>query len=85
MAKHIISFDLRADFACFKKPDINEGTILTFNSLHKPALLGVLGAIVGLKGYNKRGEFPEYYQACRGKKSFHRRTGKRSSVATPDH
>ena len=63
MAKHIISFDLRADFACFKKPDINEGTILTFNSLHKPALLGVLGAIVGLKGYNKRGEFPEYYQA----------------------
>ena len=63
MSKHIISFDLRADFACFKKPDINEGTILTFNSLHKPALLGVLGAIVGLKGYNKRGEFPEYYQA----------------------
>lgn len=63
MAKHIISFDLRTDFACFKKPDINEGIILTFNSLHKPALLGVLGAIVGLKGYNKRGEFPEYYQA----------------------
>jgi CRISPR-associated protein Cas5h len=63
MVKHIISFDLRADFACFKKPDINEGTILTFNSLHKPALLGVLGAVVGLKGYNKKGEFPEYYQA----------------------
>ncbi len=62
MAKHIISFDLRADFACFKKPDINEGTILTFNCLHKPALLGILGAIVGLKGYNKKGEFPEYYQ-----------------------
>lgn len=63
MAKHIISFDLRADFACFKKPDINEGTILTFNCLHKPALLGILGAIVGLKGYSKKGEFPEYYQA----------------------
>jgi CRISPR-associated protein Cas5h len=63
MAKHIISFDLRADFAYFKKPDINEGTILTFNCLHKPALLGILGAIVGLKGYSKKGEFPEYYQA----------------------
>ena len=62
MAKHLISFDLRANFACFKKPDVNEGLILTFNCLHKPALLGILGAIVGLKGYSKKGEFPEYYR-----------------------
>jgi len=62
MAKHLLSFDLRADFACFKKPDVNEGIILTFNSLHKPALLGILGAITGLKGYSRKGEFPEYYQ-----------------------
>ncbi len=61
MAKHLLSFDLRADFACFKKPDVNEGIILTFNCLHKPALLGILGAIVGLKGYSRKGEFPEYY------------------------
>ncbi|MFD1818131.1 CRISPR-associated protein Cas5h [Pseudarcicella hirudinis] len=63
MAKRILSFDLRANFACFKKPDVNDGIILTFNCLHKPALLGILGAIIGLKGYNKKGEFPEYYQA----------------------
>lgn len=62
MAKHLLSFDLRADFACFKKPDVNDGIILTFNCLHKPALLGILGAIVGLKGYAKKGEFPEYYE-----------------------
>jgi CRISPR-associated protein Cas5h len=62
MAKHLLSFDLRADFACFKKPDVNEGIILTFNCLHKPALLGILGAITGLKGYSRKGEFPEYYQ-----------------------
>lgn len=62
MAKHLLSFDLRADFACFKKPDVNDGIILTFNCLHKPALLGILGAIVGLKGYAKKGEFPEYYK-----------------------
>lgn len=37
--------------------------MLTFNCLHKPALLGILGAIAGLKGYSKKGEFPEYYQA----------------------
>lgn len=61
MAKHLISFDLQANFACFKKPDVNEGIILTFNCLHKPALLGILGAIAGLKGYSKKGEFPEYY------------------------
>lgn len=30
--------------------------------LHKPALLGILGAIIGLKGYRKKGEMPEYYQ-----------------------
>lgn len=63
MAKHLLSFNLRADFACFKKPDVNEGLVMTFNCLHKPALLGILGAIVGLKGYSKKGEFPEYYQA----------------------
>jgi CRISPR-associated protein Cas5h len=63
MATHLLSFDLRADFACFKKPDVNEGLIMTFNCLHKPALLGIFGAIVGLKGYSRKGEFPEYYKA----------------------
>ena len=63
MAKHLLSFDLYADFACFKKPDVNEGMIMTFNCLHKPGLLGILGAIVGLKGYSKKGELPEYYHA----------------------
>jgi CRISPR-associated protein Cas5h len=27
--------------------------------LHKPALLGILGAIIGLRGYEKKGEFPD--------------------------
>lgn len=30
--------------------------------LHKPALLGILGAIIGLQGYQKNGEFPQYYR-----------------------
>jgi CRISPR-associated protein Cas5h len=30
--------------------------------LHKPALLGILGAIAGLNGYQKKGVFPEYYE-----------------------
>lgn len=58
----LISFDLQADFGFFKKPDYNIGILLSYNLLHKPALLGILGAIIGLKGYEKKGEFPEYYQ-----------------------
>ena len=61
MPQRLISFDLKADFGCMKKPDVNDGLMLTFNMLHKPALLGILGAIVGLKGYSKNKEFPEYY------------------------
>jgi len=57
-----ISFDLKADFAFFKKPDYNVGLQLSYNMLHKPALLGILGAIVGLEGYKRKGELPRYYQ-----------------------
>jgi CRISPR-associated protein Cas5h len=58
----LVSFDLRADFGFFKKPDYNDGLLLSYNMLHKPALLGILGAVIGLAGYQKKGEFPEYYQ-----------------------
>lgn len=61
MANKLVSIDLKAQMGCLKKPDINDGIYLTFNMLHKPALLGVLGAILGLKGYQKSGTFPEYY------------------------
>ena len=30
--------------------------------LHKPSLLGILGAIIGEKGFQKHGEMPEYYK-----------------------
>ena len=62
MSKKLISFELHADFGCLKKPDVNDGLMLTFNMLHKPALLGILGAIVGLRGYTQKGKFPEYYE-----------------------
>ena len=48
----LISFDLKAEFGFFKKPDIND-IYLTYNMLHKPALLGILGAVIGLQGYQK--------------------------------
>ena len=52
--QRLISFDIQADFGFFKKPDYNDGVLLTYNMLHKPALLGILGAIIGLRGYRKK-------------------------------
>lgn len=63
--RKLISFDLKAEFGFLKKPDINDGVCLTFNMIHKPALLGLLGAIAGMGGYKKNGEFPEYYKRLR--------------------
>ena len=69
--KKLISFDIKADFGFLKKPDTNEPVYITYNMLHKPALLGVLGAIIGLKGFKilletsrkkKRIYIPEYYE-----------------------
>lgn len=57
----LVSFDLKADFGFFKKPDVNE-VYLTYNMIHKPALLGILGAIVGLQGFQKNAVLPLYYQ-----------------------
>jgi CRISPR-associated protein Cas5h len=65
MNQTLISFELRADFGVFKKPDVNEGLQLSFNMLHRPALLGILGAIAGLEGYRQKGVFPAYYMALR--------------------
>ncbi len=48
-----ISFRLGGKTACFRKPDVNEYAYFTYNNIHKPALLGLLGAIVGYGGYTK--------------------------------
>jgi len=59
---NLISIHLLADFGMLKKPDTNEPVYLTFNMLHKPALLGVLGAIAGFQGFQKHGSVPEYLE-----------------------
>jgi len=48
-----ISFVLSGQTAHFKKPDVNSYAYFTYNNIHKPALLGLLGAIVGLSGYTQ--------------------------------
>lgn len=65
-----IKFRLTSPMAIIKKPDSNE-TYYTYNFPHKVMLLGMLGAIIGLNGYNyylfQKGigkevdELPEFY------------------------
>lgn len=64
----LVSIDLKADFGFLRKPDTNEGISLSYNMLHKPALLGIFGAVLGLRGYRNRGELPEYYEKLQGLK-----------------
>lgn len=66
-----IKFDLTSPMAIIRKPDSNE-TYYTYNFLHKIMLLGILGSIIGLNGYNyqllqknlgkKVGGNPEFYE-----------------------
>ncbi len=48
-----ISFKLSGKTACFRKPDVNAYAYFTYNNIHKPALLGLLGAIAGYGGYTQ--------------------------------
>ncbi|WP_143959478.1 CRISPR-associated protein Cas5 [Litoribacter populi] len=64
----LISIDLEADFGFLRKPDTNDGIAMSYNMLHKPALLGIFGAVLGLEGYQKRGVLPEYYMQLQGLK-----------------
>lgn len=56
-----LKFTLSGESAFFKKPDVNVKTYFTYNNIHKIALLGLLGAVTGLGGYEKGGKIPEFY------------------------
>lgn len=57
-----IKFTLTGQNAFFKKPDVNTFLYFTYSQIHKVALLGILGSIIGLKGYNnQKSMYPEYY------------------------
>ena len=47
----ILRFTLSGKNAFFKKPEVNTYCYFTYGNIHKVALLGVFGAILGHKGY----------------------------------
>jgi len=59
---NLISFDIESDFGFFRKPESNNTLNVSYNIIHRPAVLGILGAVIGLEGYKEKGEFPEYYK-----------------------
>jgi len=63
--KQLVSFTIKAEFGMFKKPDINDKIFVSYNIIHKPYLLGILGAIMGYAGHNQnqdKSKMPEYYE-----------------------
>lgn len=61
----ILKFTISGDSAFFKKPETNTSRFLTYGQLHKVALLGILGSIIGLNGYREQDEdsiYPEFYE-----------------------
>lgn len=59
---NLISFDIESNFGFFRKPESNTTLNVSYNIIHRPAVLGILGAIIGLEGYKEKGKFPEYYE-----------------------
>lgn len=65
-----LKFELSGRSAFFKKPDANAYAYFTYNNIHKIALLGLLGAVLGYGGYTRQNDglqrkekqaYPEFY------------------------
>ena len=49
-----VKFVLSGKNAFFKKPEVNTYYYFTFGQIHKVALLGMFGAILGYDGYAQK-------------------------------
>lgn len=49
----ILRFTLSGKYAFFKKPEVNSYYYFTYGNIHKVALLGIFGAILGYGGYTQ--------------------------------
>jgi len=56
----VVKFTLKGETAFFKKPDVNTYLYFTYGTIHKVALLGMFGAILGYRGYNQMSFLNDY-------------------------
>lgn len=75
----ILRFTLSGKTAFFKKPEVNSYYYFTYGNIHKVALLGLFGAVLGYGGYNQMSQegkkkkaltqgYPEFYEKLEGLK-----------------
>jgi len=67
----VLKFTLSGKNAFFKKPEVNTYFYFTYNCIHKVAVLGIFGAILGYRGYNQMlgsDDYPEFYEKLKGLK-----------------
>lgn len=68
----VLRFQLSGRTAFFKKPEVNTYGYFTYGMVHKVALLGIFGAILGYGGYTKqhrdKTDYPEFYEKLSGLK-----------------
>lgn len=67
----VLKFKTTSPFSIFKKNDARFGLDLTYSHIHKNVIKGIVGAIIGLEGYNVHSikkrmgltneDFPEFY------------------------
>lgn len=61
----VVKFRLEGKTAFFKNPEVNTYLYITYGQIHKVALLGIFGAILGYGGYAQMKEedsYPEFYE-----------------------
>ncbi len=64
----VVKFTLSGRLAHFKNPENNYYVEFSYGNIHKPALLGLIGAILGLRGRKQVKElgYIEYYELTKG-------------------
>lgn len=55
----ILKFTLTGRNAFFKKPDVNAVLYFTYGNIHKVAIMGIFGAILGYGGYTQMNDYNE--------------------------
>lgn len=64
----VLKFVLKGRNAFFKIPEVNTYYYFTYGNIHKVALLGIFGAVLGYDGYGQQkseDDYPEFYRKLR--------------------
>ena len=83
----VLRFTLSGKQAFFKKPEVNRYYYFTYGHIHRVALLGLLGTVMGYSGYAhivqkkkmEAPEYPEFYEQLKELKMADRKSTRLNS------